>query len=618
MPTAGRRDSAGLSRRASGPWFRSPCLSQQRRGCGRPPFVEGSGGLYFRPLPDSSVGAASGVTGLSQFSVPWRVPSGVPTYGVVPKAIAVGVLLFAVAATGSWVTTTFLGGNPFATLFLTVGPAVTGVGAFLAAFVVKTYRAWGRLLFRWAGVILLSAVVVSCVGVWLVNTLFAWVTGPLLARADDPALTTWFHGPLTIGEMTTALPPVPGWVVALLWPLQFPFIRDLTGLGALVGLVNVIPVYAIWWERKVAGRIQSRLGPMRVGGWHGWAQSVADGIKLVLKEDLIPAGADRALFRAAPYFAMIPAVVAFLALPFGGTYVFRQLDVALVFILGILGIEVVGVIIAGWASNNKWSVYGAMREACQMVSYEIPMGMALLVPVVCVGSLSLQQIGDAQAAGWFSWLAFRNPFTFIAFVSYYIASLASCKRAPFDLPEAESELVAGFHTEYSGLRWSFFFFAEYAAMFLVSGLASILFLGAWHSPLPLSWGDRLGDGVLMQGLKGVLFSGPIWFLLKCVFFIYVQIWLRWTLPRIRIDQVLYSCVQVMLPLTMLLLLGNVLWVWASDSNHGGWVIVSGGVTVVLGLIGAVFMLGFAVIAAYGFYHRRKLVGNLVVDVLPGA
>jgi NADH-quinone oxidoreductase subunit H len=361
---------------------------------------------------------------------------------------------------------------------------------------------------------------------------------------------------------------------------------------------------------------------MRVGGWHGWSQSIADGIKLLLKEDLIPQDADRVLFRLAPYLAIIPSLLAFIALPFGSTYVFRELDVALIFILGILGIEVIGVILAGWASNNKWSVYGAMREACQMVSYEIPMGMALMVPVVIVGSLNLIEVGDAQSGGWFSWLAFANPFAFAAFVVYYIASLASCKRAPFDLPEAESELVAGFHTEYSGIRWSFFFFAEYAAMFVVSGLATILFMGAWNSPLPLTWGDRIGDalgnGILAHAIKGIIFSGPIWFVAKCVFFLYVQIWLRWTLPRIRIDQVLYGCVQVMLPLTMILLLGTTLWVWASTSAGAGWWWFARITNIILGLIGAGFAVAFPAIAAYGFYHRRKLVGNLVVDALPGS
>jgi NADH-quinone oxidoreductase subunit H len=389
-------------------------------------------------------------------------------------------------------------------------------------------------------------------------------------------------------------------------------------LGGIFGLFNLIPIYSIWWERKVAGRIQSRLGPMRVGGWHGWSQSIADGIKLVLKEDLVPQEADAALFRIAPYLALIPTIVAFVALPFGQSWVFRELDVALLFILGILGVEVVGVIIAGWASNNKWSVYGAMREACQMVSYEIPMGMALLVPVVIVGSVNLRQVGDSQAGGWFTWLAFANPFVFGAFVCYFIASLASCKRAPFDLPEAESELVAGFHTEYSGLRWSLFFFAEYAAMFVVSALAAILFLGGWHSPFPQRWGSGWGDGVIATGLKGLVFGGPIWLIAKVVFFLYVQMWLRWTLPRIRIDQVLYACVQVMLPLTMLLLLGSTVWVWASTSKHAAWTAVAGVANVVLGIVGLLFVFGFVAIAVYGFYHRRRLVGNLVADPLPGA
>lgn len=253
-----------------------------------------------------------------------------------------------------------------------------------------------------------------------------------------------------------------------------------------------------------------------------------------------------------------------------------------------------------------------------MVSYEIPMGMALLVPVVCVGSLNLRTIAESQAGGWFDWLAFSNPFAFVAFISYFIASLASCKRAPFDLPEAESELVAGFHTEYSGFRWALFFFAEYASMFVIAALAVILFLGGWNSPLPGSWGDALGDGLAAQGFKGLLFSGPIWLMLKSIFLVYVQIWLRWTLPRIRIDQVLYACVQVLLPLTMLLLLGATLWVWASTSDVGWWAVLTTIVTIILGLIGLVFAFGFVGIAAYGFYHRRRLVGNLVIDVLPGS
>ncbi len=482
-------------------------------------------------------------------------------------------------------------------------------------------RAIGGSLLKIAGPILLIAVILSCLGVWAVHALFLWVQTGLIATADDPALTTYFSGPLTLGEIRTGMPGSLQWLAFAVWPLQFPLLRDVISTTAVIVFFTIVPVFAIWWERKVAGRIQSRLGPMRVGKWHGWAQSPADGIKLVLKEDLVPADADRVLFRVAPYFAIIPSAAAFLALPFGVTYVFRDLDISLIFVLALLGVEVVAVILGGWASNNKWSIYGGMREACQMVSYEIPMGMALLVPAVCVGSLSLRQVGEAQANGWFSWLAFSNPFAFIAFVSYFIASLASCKRAPFDLPEAESELVAGFLTEYSGFRWALFFFAEYAAMFVVCGLVVIMFLGGWNSPLPLSWGDwviaKVGNNWIAHGINGILFSGPLWFVAKATFFLFVQLWVRWTLPRIRIDQVLYACVQVLLPLTMSVLLGATLWVWASTSDSARWAMFDGVVNVVLGVIGAVFVVGYVAIAAYGFYHRRRLVGNLVIDPLPG-
>ncbi len=532
-------------------------------------------------------GFRTGRSRLSQFSVPWAPPRPAE-HGAVARAVV---------------------------------SLARGVYSFAAPIVS-----------RFPGFLLISAVIVTVILVWLHAMVFAFVDEVILAGADKanvvpttfqwPSPSTWgltptvIHGLIVAGGGLAA--SLAGLLSYLLWPVQFGIVRDLVGLGAIVGLFNVIPIYLIWWERKVAGRIQSRLGPMRVGGWHGWSQSIADGIKLLLKEDLIPGEADTILFRLAPYLTLIPVILAFVALPFGATYIFRELDVALVFILAMLGVEVVGVILAGWASNNKWSVYGAMREACQMVSYEIPMGMALLVPVVMAGSLSLRHIGDVQAGGWFSWMVFRSPFAFVAFISYYIASLASCKRAPFDLPEAESELVAGFHTEYSGIRWSFFFFAEYAAMFVVCALATILFLGAWHSPFPLSWGDAWGDGWWARGLKGLLLSGPIWFFLKVVFLLYVQIWLRWTLPRIRLDQVLYGCVQVMLPLTMVLVLGATLWTWADLSGGSGWHWFARAWQGILGLIGALFVLGFVVIAMFGFYHRRRLVGNLVVDALPGS
>ncbi|NOT00051.1 MAG: NADH-quinone oxidoreductase subunit NuoH [Phycisphaerales bacterium] len=495
-----------------------------------------------------------------------------------------------------------------------------GLSALVAGLARIVYGAAAPVLRRFPGAIFLSAVVAVVVGVWAHYLLFEFVDVGLIGNVETNATEAmgWFGGPLTLDEIRAGLAfqsvPLAGVLCYAAYPLQYAIVRDVVGMGGILGFISVIPLYSIWWERKVAGRIQSRSGPMRVGGWHGWAQTIADGMKLITKEDLCPDSADRPLFKLAPYLAFVPAILAFFALPFGTYWVFRQLDVALVFILAMLGVEVLGVIIAGWASNNKWSVYGAMREACQMVSYEIPMGMALLVPIMAAGTLSLTAVGDMQSGGWTTWLVFRNPFTFAAALMYYVASLASCKRAPFDLPESESELVAGFHTEYSGFRWSLFFFAEYAAMFVVSGLCVILFLGAWYSPLPMSWAEGLGDSLPARAVKGVLFAGPLWFVTKCVFLIYVQIWLRWTLPRIRIDQVLYACVQVMLPMMMVILLGHTLYELFVPTGGIVWRVFN----VLLSLIGGVAAVAMVVVAVYGYANRRRLVGSLGLELLPGS
>jgi len=514
-------------------------------------------------------------------------------------------------------------------LILVIGPFVGGAVFTLGGLAVAGYRQIGAFLRApyVAFTLFCGGVVGVCLIVWLHAGLFAFTKSTLSGYGANSTVTTipgiGLNAPLTAREIHDELGQRhPHFAVPLaayvLWPLQFDLIRDLVAVGAIIGFISIVPVFGIWWERKVAGRIQSRLGPMRVGGWHGWLQTPADGIKLIFKEDFIPPEGDPLLFRLAPYLTFVPPVCAFIALPFAGAWVFRDLDVALLFILAMLGIEVIGVILAGWASNNKWSVYGAMREACQMVSYEIPMGMSLLIPVMTAGTLQLTAIANQQGDGFASWFVFKNPWCLAAFFSYYTASLASCKRAPFDLPESESELVAGFHTEYSGFRWSLFFFGEYAAMFVVSGLAVILFLGGWKSPFPAAW-TPTGESFPARLIRGLFFEGPILFVLKAGFLYYVQLWIRWTLPRIRIDQVLYACVQVLLPLTMVMLLGNTLWILGTTHLKLPWMIsLDYGVHLALLLIGYIAVLGMLAVAAYGYWNRKRLVGTLVIDHLPWA
>lgn len=434
-----------------------------------------------------------------------------------------------------------------------------------------------------------------------------------------------------------------------------------------IPLISLVAMYCIWWERKVAGHIQSRVGPMHVGGWHGWAQSLADGLKLILKEDLMPAGADGFMFKLAPYMAFAPVFAALLALPFSPQWVFESsLNIGVLYLLAVLSVEVMGTILAGWGSNSKWAVYGAMREACQMVSYEVPLGLSIIAGVLTAGTLHLVELGYLQAGGLQDWFIFHNPFIFLAFGVYYVAALASNKRAPFDLPESESELVAGFHTEYSGLRWSFFFFAEYGAMFVVSCIQAALFLGAWNSPLgqydpiyllagynPIHAGELYLSGALAAagssggwtavadalgvsplGLVAVNTWGVLWFLGKALTIIYIQIWVRWTLPRIRIDQVLYTCVKVLLPASLILLVGTATWIWlvpqpAAVTLPDGQVIERLGhlvsptptlqlaTQIILAALGTLLVLAAVIYIAYAYLTRdRATLKTLFPQTMP--
>src|SRR5471030_1116271 len=250
---------------------------------------------------------------------------------------------------------------------------------------------------------------------------------------------------------------------------------------ALIVFMLASAIFFVWMERKVSARIQDRLGPTRVGGKFGWLQTLADGVKLLVKEDIIPTVADPILFRLGPYVALAGSYLAFTALPFGNDVVALRLNIAVFFMLAVLSSEVFWVILGGYASGSKWSLFGGMREAAQVVSYEVPRAISVLVPVIVAGSMNLSVIARAQDGFFWNWYIFHDPFTFVAFWTFFTCGTASCKRAPFDLAEAESELVAGFHTEYSGFRWLVIFMAEYGSMFAVSGIAAIMFLGGWST-----------------------------------------------------------------------------------------------------------------------------------------
>jgi NADH-quinone oxidoreductase subunit H len=370
-----------------------------------------------------------------------------------------------------------------------------------------------------------------------------------------------------VTELITHL-PIPIW-------LAYTIAAAIQCVLCLVAALCAAAVF-IWFERKVAARIQDRLGPTRVGGRFGWLQPPADGIKLLCKEDIIPASADVPLFRIAPYVSFCAMFCTFLALPFANGWVALELNAGAFFILAVAGLEVFGVILGGYASGSKWSLYGAMREAAQVVSYEIPLGLCVVVPVLIAGSMDLVVIGNSQA-GWFHhWNLFHDPFSFVTFWVYVTCAVASTNRAPFDLPEAESELVAGFLTEYSGFRWVVFFMAEYPAMFVVSGFGCLLFLGGWNGPVPVATLLGLGPahGAIGSCLNtivapinswlGVSMDPATWvgnllgaanFIIKDYIGVVFMIWLRWTLPRLRVDQVMTTCLKYCVPIVSAMLVG---------------------------------------------------------------
>ncbi|MDP1854366.1 MAG: NADH-quinone oxidoreductase subunit NuoH [Candidatus Omnitrophota bacterium] len=302
-----------------------------------------------------------------------------------------------------------------------------------------------------------------------------------------------------------------------------------TGIGvALLGFISASAMFLIWWERKVSAWIQNRFGPMRVG-WHGLLQPIADAVKLLLKENISPASADKLVWWLAPFFAVVPAVMAFICMPFDKNLIARDLNTGVLFMIAITSICVFGIFMAGWGSNNKYSLLSAMRAVAQIISYEIPLTLSVLTVLMFANSLSMQDIVRAQSKYWF----IVYPNLTIAFIIYIISATAEVNRAPFDISEAESELVAGFHTEYSGMKFAMFFIGEYTNFFIISAIAATLFLGGWQGP----------------------FLPPVvWFLLKTYAIVFLLMWVRWTFPRVRVDQLMAFAWKVLTPIAFVNLL----------------------------------------------------------------
>lgn len=346
-------------------------------------------------------------------------------------------------------------------------------------------------------------------------------------------------------------------------------------LPLLVGY-SILAIYA---ERKIAAFIQDRLGPMEVG-YYGLAQTIADLLKLLQKEDIVPARADAFLFKLAPVLLFAVVFMGFAVLPVSPEWSGSGLSSGLYLLLAVVSLDVILIVVAGWSSNNKYSLLGTFRAAAQIVSYEVPLALSVMCVVVICGTLDLQAITTMQSGkageisyllgipaiettsfgGFFQWNVVRMPLLLLAWIVFFIASLAESNRAPFDLPEAESEVVAGFHTEYSGFRWAVIMLAEYGMMLLVSILGAVLFFGGWNTPLvDIGW---LPMGYWTSGEPGSLVStlwGIFWLLSKSLFFVTVQMWIRWTYPRLRVDQLMSLSWKYLTPLGLILVVLCALW-----------------------------------------------------------
>ncbi|MBI3316912.1 MAG: NADH-quinone oxidoreductase subunit NuoH [Candidatus Omnitrophica bacterium] len=317
----------------------------------------------------------------------------------------------------------------------------------------------------------------------------------------------------------------------------------LISIAAIAFLGPVTMMYLTLLERKVVGRMQNRIGPNRVGKW-GLLQPLADGVKMLTKEDIVPTPADPIAHFLAPILIVVPALLVFAVIPFGRGMTAVDLNVGLLFFIAISSTTTLAIFMASWGSRNKFSLLGGMRSVAQMVSYEVPMVLSVVPVILITGSLSTNDIVLAQG-GWggLKWFIF-TPWGLLAFIIFYLCGVAECNRSPFDLPEAESEIVAGFHTEYSGMKFALFYMAEFMNSFTISALAATLFLGGWQGPVLPSW---------------------LWFFMKTYVLIFIMIWFRGTLPRFRVDQLMNLAWKFLLPLTLINIFVAGFWYFAPNT-----------------------------------------------------
>ena len=354
----------------------------------------------------------------------------------------------------------------------------------------------------------------------------------------------------------------------------------------MIALIIILPILlfylivGVWAERKIAGFIQDRLGPMEVG-YKGLLQTIADALKLLQKEEIIAYAVDRKIFVMAPVLIFVSVFTGFAVLPMAPDLVGSSLEIGLFYMIAIISLDVIGILLAGWSSNSKYAVYGAMRGVAQIISYEVPLGLTVLSMVVISQTLDLQEIcfqqsifvpeksnylfgvtsiDTSQIGGFLSWNIIRFPFSFIVFIIFFITTLAESNRAPFDLPEAESELIGGFQTEYGGFRWSVIMLGEYAMMLLTGLLGVILFFGGWTSALPNIGGLELANWTsgTVGSMSGYVW-GLFWMISKGAVWIFAQMWVRWTYPRLRIDQLMYLAWKVLTPFSLVMVLVACVW-----------------------------------------------------------